>query len=157
AVCPRASVPPTAGPGTALPRSSPRPLAAGLALRVHEPELAGNADAELIDEHPPRDRLDLTGAQVDELKWSKRDADEPVHRQSEAVENGAHLPILAFAQANRQPDVGALNLVESGLDRAVAHAGNFDPMPERVERRLVDRPVRAHAIAPEPAGGRQFQ
>src|SRR5262249_20780246 len=158
AACPRASAPPAGGPGTARPRFSPRLLAVGgLALWVHEPELAGNADAKLIDEHPPRDRLDLAGVQVDELKWPKRSAGEPVHRQPEAVENGAHLPILALAQANRQPDVGALDLVEGGFDRAVADACNFDPVSERVQRRLADRPVRAHAIAPEPARGRQLQ
>ena len=57
----------------------------------------------------------------------------------------------------REPDVGALHLVERGLDRAVAHAVDLDAVLELVERLLRDGAVRAHAVAAHPAGGGQLQ
>ena len=50
------------------------------------------------------------------------------------VEDLAHLAVLALAQAEREPDVGALRLVERGLDGAIAHAVDGDAVLELVER-----------------------
>ena len=54
----------------------------------------------------------------------------------------------------RDPDVRALFAVELGLDAEIVDAVDGDPAAQSVERRLIDRPMRAHAIAAQPAGRR---
>ena len=53
--------------------------------------------------------------------------------------------------------VVALAAVERRLDRAVEDAVDGDAVGQRVERLLGDLAVGAHAVAPEPAGRRQFE
>ena len=52
---------------------------------------------------------------------------------------------------------GALLAVEQRLDRAVADAVDGHAVAQRVELRLRDPAMRAHAIAPQPAGRGQFE
>ena len=72
-------------------------------------------------------------------------------------EHALDLAVLALAQAHRQPDVGALLAFEPGLDAGVANPVDRHAFAQRVELGLVDRAVRAHAIAPEPGGGGKLQ
>ena len=85
------------------------------------------------------------------------DADQPVHLQVERLQNLAHLAILAFANADGEPDIGALFAIERRLDRPVMHALDGDAGTQLVERRLQHAAERAHAIAAQPAGRRQFE
>ena len=72
-------------------------------------------------------------------------------------EHALDLAVLAFAEAERQPDIAALDLVDGRLDRAVEDAVDGDAVLQRVERGLRDRAVGADAVAAEPAGRRQFE
>ena len=110
--------------------------------------------AELVAQHAAAHLLDFAGLQVAELERAVGDADQPVHAEPEMLEHALHLAVLAFAQADRQPDVGALDAVELRLDRAIDHAVDGDATAELVELRLVVVAVRAHPVAPEPAGRR---
>ena len=56
-----------------------------------------------------------------------------------------------------QPDIGALFAVERRFDRAVVHAVDGDAAAQTVERLLRDAAERAHAVAAQPAGRRQFE
>ena len=68
-----------------------------------------------------------------------------------------HLAVLAFAQGKREPEIGALLAVDARLDRAVMHAVDGDALAQPIERLLADAAMRAHAIAPDPAGARQLE
>ena len=68
------------------------------------------------------------------------------------LEDALDLAVLAFAQAERDPDVVALDAVEPRLDRAVLHAVDGDAVGELVEVGLLDVAMRADAVAPQPAG-----
>ena len=80
-----------------------------------------------------------------------------VHGETEMAEHVAHLAVLALADREGEPDVGALLAVERRLDRPVADAVDGDAAAQRIERGLRHRAVRAHAIAPQPAGRGQFE
>jgi len=120
-------------------------------------QLANNGRWQLVRKHPSLHRLHGAGRQVEQLEWPEGDADQPVHRQPETVEDGTHLAILAFAQSQHEPHIGALHLFQRGLDGSVAHAADLDPVLELVERLLRHRPMCPHAIAPQPAGRRQLE
>jgi hypothetical protein len=122
-----------------------------------QPERPGNLPPQLVDQHPATHRLNAAGLQVEQLERPERDADQAVHREPQVVEDGAHLPVLALAQADCEPDVAALRLVECGLDGAVAQPTDLHAALEPVERLLCDSTVRPHPVAPQPTGGRQFQ
>ena len=113
--------------------------------------------AELVAQHAAAHFLDLAGLQIAELERPVGDADQPVHAEPEMLEHALHLAVLAFAQADGQPEIRALHAVDLRLDRAVDHAVDGDAAAKLVERRLVDLAVRAHAVAPEPAGRGKLQ
>ena len=69
----------------------------------------------------------------------------------------AHLAVLAFADREREPDIRALLAVERRFDRPVVDAVDGDAVAQRVERLLPHLAVRAHAIAAQPPGRRQFE
>ena len=54
------------------------------------------------------------------------DADQPVHLEVERLQNFTHLAVFAFADADGEPDIGALFAVERRLDRPVMHALDGD-------------------------------
>ena len=64
--------------------------------------------------------------------------------------------VLAFAQAERQPDIVAFFAIQGGFNRAVIHAVNGDAAPQTIEHGLADFAVTAHPIPPEPSGFRQL-
>src|SRR6185437_13048096 len=103
------------------------------------------------------DLLDLAVLKVTQLERAKRDADQPVHLQVEGFQNFSYLTIFSLANADREPDIGALFTVERGLDRTIVHAGDCDAGAQFVERWLHDASLRAHAVAPQPGGRRQLE
>ena len=75
-----------------------------------------------------------------QLERPERHADQPVHLQVERLQNLAHLAVLALADADGEPDIGALFAVERRLDRPVVDALDGDAGAQAVERRLRTRP-----------------
>ena len=68
-----------------------------------------------------------------------------------------HLAIAAFAQTDGEPGVLALHRVEPRLDRTVPHPLDRHPACQAGKRALIGRAMHPHAVAAEPAGGRQLQ
>ena len=85
------------------------------------------------------------------------DPDQPRYRVAEMVEHAADFAVLALLQRQGQPGVRSLRPVERGADRAVGDAVDRDARRQRREAGGLDRAVHAHAIAPDPAGRRQFE
>ena len=94
---------------------------------------------------------------IAEVERPERDADQPVHLQAERFKHLAHLAVLALADAEGQPDVGALFAVERRFDRPVTDAIDGDAAAQPVQRLLPHAAERAHAVAAQPACCRQFQ
>src|SRR6185312_8200211 len=92
-----------------------------------------------------------------QLERPIRDADQPVHLEPKRFENLAYFAVLALPDREAEPYIGALLAVERRLDWSVADAVDGDPALQTVERFLRHAAERAHAIAPEPAGRREFQ
>nr|CAI0336319.1 hypothetical protein SHINE37_40173 [Rhizobiaceae bacterium] len=115
------------------------------------------ARAELVAQRAAADLLGMAFRQFAELERAVGDADQAVHVEAERAEHVLDLAVLAFAKPQRQPDIGALRLVERRIDRAVEHAVDGDALLQLVEIGLLDLAVGAHAVAPQPAGGRQLQ
>ena len=113
--------------------------------------------AELGAQRLRLDFLHRAVGQFAQLERPERDADQPVHLQPERFEHLAHLAVLALADGEGEPDIGALFAVERGLDRPVAHAVERDAAAQPVERLLRDAAERAHAVAAQPGGRRQFE
>ncbi len=117
----------------------------------------GELGADLLLEHAGAHLVDAALGDFAELERPIGYADEPVHLEPEGAEHVAHLAVLALAQGDRDPGVGALDAVQLGLDRAVLHAVHSDALDERVELGLVDLAIGAHAVAAQPAGFGQLQ
>ena len=95
--------------------------------------------------------------QFAELEWTKRYANEAGDGEVEMAEHVAYFAVLAFADRKRQPQVRALDAIERGVDRAVMDAVDDNTLAQGIELRLRYRAVRAHPVAAQPAGRRQFQ
>src|SRR5579871_6712455 len=119
--------------------------------------LDDQARSELLAQGPRADLLDLALGQFAELERTERHADEPCHGQAERAQHVTHFAVLALADREGEPQVGALDAVERGLDRAVLHALDADAGAQAIELLLRHRAVGAHPIAAQPAGRRQFQ
>ncbi len=95
--------------------------------------------------------------EVAEIEGAERNADQPVHLQAERFKHLAHFAVLALADAEGQPDIGALFAVERRFDRPVTDAVDGNAAAQPVQRLLLHAAERAHTIAAQPAGHRQFQ
>ena len=84
--------------------------------------------------------LDRAGFKLAELERAERHADQPGDGETEMAEHIAHLAVLALADREREPDVGALRAIERRLDRPVADAVDGDRRAQRIERGLVTAP-----------------
>src|SRR5262249_40755176 len=89
--------------------------------------------SELLGQHLFWDLGDLTAGQIAELEWSEGEPDQPCHGQPEMIEHAAPFAVLALAQRQRDPGVATLQALEAGLDRAIGHAIDCDPLPKRRE------------------------
>ena len=67
-------------------------------------------------------------------------------------EDALDLAVLALAQAEREPEIVALDPVERGLDGAVLHPVDGHALLEPVEVGLGDVAEGAHPVAAQPAG-----
>src|SRR5262245_13329794 len=122
-----------------------------------DPGDRGQALAELLAQVARLHLLDGTGRQLAELERPERYADEARHLQAEMAEHIAHLAVLALANGEGEPRVGALLAVEARLDCAVADAVDGHAVAQGVELRLRHASMRAHAVAAQPCGRRQFE
>ncbi len=113
--------------------------------------------AELITQGPRFHLFDRAFRQIAEPERTERNPDQTVHRQPEMAEHVLNLAVLALSDRECEPDVAALRAIDGGLDFTIAHAVDGDAASQRIELRLRHAAVRAHAIAPQPSGRRQFE
>jgi hypothetical protein len=83
--------------------------------------------------------------------------DQAIHLKSKVGEHVANLAVLALADCEGEPDIGALLALERRLDRPVMDAIDRDAGAQPVQIGLGGPAVGAHPIAPDPAGVGQFQ
>src|SRR5262249_37869410 len=95
--------------------------------------------------------------EIAELERPERDADQPVDPQSERFEHLAHLAVLALADAEGEPDIGALFAIERRLDRSVTDVTEGDAAAQLVQRLLPNTAECAYGVSAQPAGRRQFE
>src|SRR5262245_45507723 len=69
----------------------------------------------------------------------------------------AHLAVLALAQSQRDPGVAALPALETGTDRAIAHAVDRDALFKSGEPVRIDLAMHPHLVAPQPSRRRQLE
>lgn len=113
--------------------------------------------AELVAQHTGLDLVDLAFTEFEQLERAVGDADQPVHLKTEMRQHVADFAVLALANREHQPDIGALVTLQLGLDRAILHAVDLDAVLQFVKLRLGDLAMRADAVAPQPAGLRQLE
>src|SRR5579859_1378750 len=109
--------------------------------------LDDQARSELLAQGPGTNLLDLALGQFAELERTERHADEPCHGQAERAQNVTHFAVLALADREGEPQVGALDAVERGLDRSVLHALDADAGAQAIKLLLRHRAVGAHPVA----------
>lgn len=96
--------------------------------------------------------LDRALAQIIQMKGPERNPDQSRHLQTQMLEHALDLAILALAQIHHDPGVFADFALENRDDRAIFDTVERDPMAQRVQRRLIDLAMHAHAVAPQPRG-----
>ena len=94
----------------------------------------GELGAELVAQNAAADLAHLALGEIAELEGPVGDADQAVGDEAEMGEHALDLAVLALAQAEGQPDIGALDAVERGLDGAVVDAVDGDAVLESLER-----------------------
>jgi hypothetical protein len=119
--------------------------------------LLGELHAKLVAQHPCAHLHDLALREIAEFERTEGDANQAVDRKAQVLEDFLDLAVFSFPQAQGEPGVRALLAVKLGLDAHVVDAVDGNSVGELVERRLVDVPMRAHAIASQPASRRQLQ
>ncbi len=127
-----------------------------LAVEI-DTRLVGKALAELVAQHLGLHHLDGTHGQVAELERTEAHADQAVDLKAQRGEHVLDLAVLALAQAEDQPDIGALLALQLRVDGPVADAIDLDALLEGLELGLGDRAEGPHAVPAQPAGCRQLQ
>ena len=117
----------------------------------------GQRRAELVAQHAGFDLFERAFGDLAELERPEGEPDQPVDLEPQMFEHALDLAVLALAQAHGEPAIGALRAVERRLDPGVIDAIDRDALAQPVERGLVGLALGAHAIAPQPAGRRQFE
>src|SRR5438552_4610779 len=141
---------------------APRRLAIviGVALLPHRELRARLRDhlvAELLAQHARLDFIDRTLRDLAQLERTVGHPDQPVHLEAEMRQHVAHLAVLAPADREHQPDIGALVALQRRIDRTVFDAVDLDAVLQLVELRLRHLAVGADAITAQPAGIGQFE
>ena len=111
----------------------------------------------LILENTRRDQLDLSGWHITQLERAIGDADQAIYLQANGFQHTADLTVLALANADGEPDIGALVVFDFNVHWPVIDAFDGDALFELVDRGLVDSAPGANAIFTVPGGGRQFE
>ena len=145
-----------------LPRGAPSSSVGVARFARHRPvEIRagefGDLLAELFAQHPGLDLLDLAFGEFAELERTVGHPDQPVHLEPEMRHHVADFAVLAFADREHQPDIGALVALQRRVDRAVFDAVDLDALFQLVELALRHLAMGADAVAPQPAGVGQFQ
>jgi hypothetical protein len=117
--------------------------------------------AELLAQNAWTDLLDRALDKLPELERSVGDADEAVDLEIDLLQQFAYLAVLSFLERDGDPGIApiwrALRAVDARMSRPVFDAVDHDAARKPVEallRRCAENP---DAIAPRPAGARQFQ
>jgi hypothetical protein len=113
-----------------------------------------NLLAELCSQFSGFDFLYFAISEIAQFKRSKRHSDQPVYSQPKCFENLTNLAVLAFADAESEPDIGALFAIERCFNGAVANAIDGEAFSQPVKRLLAHAPERTHAITAKPASYR---
>lgn len=123
----------------------------------------GRHDAfQKLADHPRADLLDLTGRQGSEGERTVGQADQAIDLQADRLQHLADLAVLAFRQADRDPDVLAaagpvVRLVQLGVDGAVLDALEGHAVLQRVELGLRRVAKGASAVAADPGVAGRLQ
>ena len=126
------------------------------AFKIHVGGI-GQLLAQLVAQHLGLDRFHPADGNVAELERAIADADQPVDLKAQRAQHVLDLAVLAFAQRQHQPHIGALLALQRCFNRAITDAVDLDPVLEPVEGSLGHGAMGAHPIAAQPAGRRQFQ
>ena len=119
--------------------------------------LRDDAGAELGAQIFCLDLLDGALGQFAQPERPEFDPDQSVDLQVEVAQHVAHLAVLAFADRESKPHIGALLAFERRLDGPVMDAFDGDAVAQLVQFALADPPMGADTVAPDPGGIRQFQ
>ena len=140
-----------------------RPFGLNLRLTVEDRPieidigLGGESLAQLVGKDAGLDFLDGAFVQLAELERPVGQANQAIDRQSHMFEQAFDFAVFAFAQPEADPDIGALDAVELGVDAGIFHAVNRHAARQSVELGLVGLAIGAGAITAQPTGGRQFE
>src|SRR6478672_8340014 len=88
----------------------------------------GQRWSKLVAQRPSPHLAHLARCKVTELERPIREANQSIGLQPEGLQHALDLAVLAFAKAERQPDVAALRAIDGCLDRAVEHPADGDPV-----------------------------
>src|SRR5271169_134289 len=119
--------------------------------------LLGEPEAELVAQNARIQLRDRALGQIAEFERTERDANQPVDGKAEVFENALDLAVLALAQSHHDPGVGALFALQPRLDARVMDAFDRHALAQRIELRLQDLAMGAHAIASQPTGGGELE
>src|SRR5690606_25973781 len=112
---------------------------------------------ELIPQDTPLDFAHRAFFKIAELERAERNADKPTDRKPQGTENVLYFAVLAFAQSDGNPDIGALNAFKFSFHAAIEHAIHGNAVLQIIQLLLSDLAVSTHAIAAKPSGGRQLK
>src|SRR5499427_9557670 len=133
----------------------------GRAFRDRPAEIATGLVDDAIAQLPAQifclDLLDGAFGKFAEPERPELDPDQAIDLQVEVAQHVAHLAVLALADREGEPHIGALLALEYRLDRPVPDAVNGDAVAELVQFALTDPAMGADAVASDPGGVRQFQ
>src|SRR5262245_28174331 len=113
--------------------------------------------AQLLPQHLRWHLLDRAWCQATDLERTVGDADQARDRPAQMLADAADLAVLALGQTHGEPGVVALPALECRAHRPVVGPVDGDAVGQIGKRRQGDRATRAYAIAPRPAGRRQFE
>jgi hypothetical protein len=113
--------------------------------------------AELLAKRCGLDFRDRAFGKIAELERPECHPDQAIHLQPEMGEHVSHLAVLALADREGEPHIGALLPFERRLDRPVMNAVNGDATTQLVEIGLPHPTMGADAVAPQPSRLGQFQ
>src|SRR5215472_6056469 len=111
-----------------------------------DPSLRDDLLAELCPQFRRLNLFHRAIVEIAKVEWTKGDADEATYLQAEGLEDLANLAVLALADAEGEPDIGALFAVKRRLDRSVADTIDRDTAAQPVECFLSNAAECAHAI-----------
>ncbi|KZL29242.1 hypothetical protein PsWM33_00024 [Pseudovibrio sp. WM33] len=117
---------------------------------------SNKALAQLVLKHTATDFLQFTVTKVAQLERTKGNADQAVHGKIKVLKNPLNFAVLAFTQANGQPNVVAFFSVQCRFNSAIKNTVNGNTVFQGIQLLLSHLAVGAHAVAAQPASCRQL-